>query len=60
MRSCADCGADFEISGGLVEYCPACKQKRSDEAYERLVAAGKIQPPGSGKTKLAAFLDGEP
>jgi hypothetical protein len=61
MRSCADCGAEFEISRGLVEYCPACKQKRSDDAYKRLVAAGKIQPQGmvGGKAKLAAFLDGE-
>jgi Helix-turn-helix domain len=60
VRSCEDCGAEFESSRGLVEYCPACKQKRSDDAYKRLVAAGKIPPPGSGKTKLAAFLDGEP
>jgi len=43
-----------------VEYC-ACKQRRSAEAYKRLLAEGKISPAGkqSDKTQLAAFLDGE-
>jgi hypothetical protein len=55
--TCGDCANTFEYAkGNDSRYCKDCKQKRSDEAYARLVASGRIKPEEK-KQLLAAFSD---